>query len=251
MVLVSELMVCSGVGMGVSWINQYTELHRQTFKNFVAAVYAARAMDFPTSRFPVIYADPPWAYRKEKLVNRGRARAVEKEYPTMQPEEIAALPVAQCTPDDAVLFMWATGPKLPLALMVMAAWGFEYRTIAFIWVKLLRNGDPFVGMGFYTRANAEMVLVGTKGKGLKRKDAGVRQIVLTSTPYDGPEMEALGLPMSIGHSEKPVEVRRRIELLYDGPYLELFSREAPDNWSVWGNQVPEDKVVNLDLLDDE
>lgn len=190
----------------------------------------------PDTKFPVIYADPPWAYRKSPLVNRGRARAVEKEYPTMQPEEIEALPVSECAADDAVLFMWATGPKLLEAIRVMAAWGFSYRTIAFVWVKLTRSGDkPFFGMGFYTRANAEIVLVGTRGKGVRRKDAGVPQIVLD---YDGPEEEQYASPIE-AHSRKPDEIRDRIARLYDGPYVELFARRAAPGWTVWGNQAPE------------
>jgi len=192
-------------------------------------------MDLPSSKFPLIYADPPWAYRKGALENRGSARAVEKEYPTMQPDEIAALPVAACAEDDAILLLWATGPKLPEALMVMSAWGFRYQTIAFVWVKLTQNEKPFLGMGFYTRANAELVLVGTRGKGRTRKHAGVSQIVLD--PETATETETFGLPIAV-HSRKPDEIRKRIERLYDGPYLELFAREAPAGWAVWGNEAP-------------
>lgn len=186
-------------------------------------------------RFPVIYADPPWAYRKAALVNRGAARAVEKEYPTMQPDEIAALPVASIADADSVLFMGATGPKLPEALMVMKAWGFTYRTIAFVWVKLTTKADkPFFGMGFYTRANAEIVLVGTRGKGVKRQDAAVRQVFLDC--YDGPSDEQFATPIG-RHSEKPDEVRQRIERLYQGPRVELFARTTVRDWTVWGNDA--------------
>lgn len=171
----------------------------------------------------VVYADPPWAYRKSPLVNRGRARAVEKEYPTMQPDEIAALPVATWCAPDAVLFLWSVAPKLPIALAVMAAWGFAFRTIGFVWVKTNRDGTPFVGMGFYTRANAECVLIGVRGRGLPRCDASVSQIVLAPRGR---------------HSEKPDEVRRRIERLYAGPRLELFARERMRDWMVWGNEAP-------------
>lgn len=140
--------------------------------------------------------------------------------------EIEALPVADCAADDAALFLWATGPKLPHAISVMQAWGFTYKTIAFCWVKQnTKTPSLFWGMGFYTRANVELCLVGTKGKGLKRKDAGVHQVVMS--------------PVRI-HSRKPDEVRERIERLYDGPYLELFARERPEGWMVWGNEVPEE-----------
>jgi N6-adenosine-specific RNA methylase IME4 len=190
---------------------------------------------FPKQKFPIIYADPAWAYRKSPLVNRGTARAVEKEYPTMQPEEICALPVESIAEDDATLFMWATGPKLPLALEVMQAWGFKYRTIAFVWVKLTKTETkPFFGMGFYTRANAEIVLVGTRGKGRRRVDASVPQIVLDI--YDGPEEEQIATPIR-QHSQKPDEVRLRIEQLYAGPRIELFARDRVRDWTVWGNEI--------------
>lgn len=193
---------------------------------------------FPPGQFPIIYADPPWAYRKTALVDRGSARAVEKEYPTMQPAEIAALPVSLLATDDATLFMWATGPKLPEALMVMQSWGFKYRTIAFVWVKLTKKADkPFFGMGFYTRANAEIVLVGTKGKGRKRLDASVRQVMLDCDEYDGPSEEPTSSPIG-KHSEKPDEIRQRIEQLYDGPRIELFARQRVRDWSVWGHLEP-------------
>jgi N6-adenosine-specific RNA methylase IME4 len=194
---------------------------------------------FPAGKFRVFYADPAWAYRKKPLENRGKARAVEKEYPTMQPEEIAALPVEAAAEEDAILFLWATGPKLPEALMVMKAWGFKYQTIGFVWIKLTSDGrKPFFGMGFYTRANAELVLVGTRGKGLKRKDASVSQVV-ADVEYDGPSDEQIASAIR-EHSAKPYEVRRRIELLYDGPRLEMFARENEWGWTVWGNEAPPD-----------
>jgi hypothetical protein len=32
-------------------------------------------------------------------------------------------------------------------------------------------------------------------------------------------------------------VRRRIERLYPGPYLELFGRKPVPGWTVWGNEI--------------
>ena len=185
----------------------------------------------PTEPASVIYADPPWGWSQSKLEDRGAARTVEKEYATMKSPrgsvaaEIEALPVGDWAADNAVLFLWATGPKLPHALSVMAAWGFTYKTIGFCWVKENRKSPGlFLGMGFFTRANTELCLIGTKGKGLKRKDAGVRQVVMA--------------PVGV-HSRKPSEVRERIEKLYDGPYLELFARERVDGWDAWGNELEE------------
>jgi N6-adenosine-specific RNA methylase IME4 len=40
------------------------------------------------------------------------------------------------------------------------------------------------------------------------------------------------------HSEKPKEVRHRIERLFPGPYLELYARKPAPGWTVWGNEIP-------------
>ena len=178
----------------------------------------------PNRRYSVIYADPPWAWTRGVFRNRGSARTVEKEYATMQPNEIAALPVAEWSGDDAVLFLWATGPKLPIALQVMTAWGFIYKTIGFTWIKQNKSGQGlFWGLGFYTRANAELCLVGTRGNP-RRKSAGIHQVVMSPVAK---------------HSEKPDEVRNRIEALYDGPYLEMFARSARPGWISWGLEAPD------------
>jgi N6-adenosine-specific RNA methylase IME4 len=183
-------------------------------------------LPFPNKQYSIIYADPPWAWSKEPLVDRGSARAVEKEYPTMQPEEIMALPVSSIALDRSVLFMWATSPKLPLAFEVMKAWGFDFKTVAFVWVKKNRRSpDNFTGMGFYTRQNAEFVLLGTRGEpSLARDDLGVHQVVETPI-YD--------------HSVKPNEIRYRIDRLYNtGDRIELFARRSAPGWDVWGFDAP-------------
>ena len=179
---------------------------------------------FPNKTYSIIYADPPWAWSKTPLVDRGAARAVEKEYPTMQPQEIIDLPVAQIAAPQSVLFLWATSPKLPLAFEVMAAWGFQFKSVAFVWVKRNRLSPSwFVGMGFYTRQNAEFVLLGTRGASLKRKDRAVHQIVEDAVSV---------------HSRKPEAVRHRIERLFDGDKIELFARRAAAGWDCWGFDAP-------------
>ncbi len=173
--------------------------------------------------FRVLYADPPWAWTKGKFVDRGRARSVEKEYATLSPEALARLPVGDWAAENAVLFLWATGPKLPVALDVIRAWGFTYKTIGFTWVKRNRRSPSwFWGLGFYTRANAEICLIATRGHPARRS-ASVHQII--ESPVGR-------------HSAKPPEVRRRIEALYDGPYLELFARDRTPGWTAWGAELP-------------
>jgi N6-adenosine-specific RNA methylase IME4 len=177
--------------------------------------------------FSVVYADPPWYYGGQ-LFDRG---GTEEHYDTQSCDWIARLPVPEVAAWDSVCFMWATYPRLPEALYVMRAWGYEYKTVAFTWVKVnSKSGKPYFGMGAYTRANAEICLLGTRGQTLDRKDKGVPQLI-QSDLYE--------------HSIKPQEARDRIVRLYgDVPRLELFARRDPsdmfppfDGWTIWGNQA--------------
>jgi N6-adenosine-specific RNA methylase IME4 len=118
--------------------------------------------------------------------------------------------------------MWATNPTLPQALEVITAWGFTYKTVAFTWAKTTKDGSGFpIGCGFWTRANPEMCLLGTRGHP-KRLSASVRQLIVS------PRRE---------HSRKPDEIYDQIEELVAGPYLELFARSQRPGWDAWGNEV--------------
>ena len=143
--------------------------------------------------------------------------------------DICALPVADLADRDCALFMWATFPNLPQALDVIKAWGFTYKTVAFVWCKRNRkSGGFFTGLGHYTRANAEICLLATKGS-LKRVSKSVRQII--DTPIEQ-------------HSKKPDEARSRIiELFGDVPRIELFARERTAGWDCFGNEVDSDIIL--------
>ena len=157
-------------------------------------------------------------------------RCAESHYPTMKLSDICTLPVADIADKDCVLFLWATYPNLREAFAVLDAWGFVYKTVAFTWVKRNRKSPGFfVGLGHWTRANAEICLLATKGKP-KRISRSVRQII--DTPIER-------------HSKKPDEIRTRIvELMGDVPRIELFARERTDGWDVFGNEVESD--ITLD-----
>lgn len=172
-------------------------------------------------KYQVIYADPPWVFRVRS--KRGAGRSAEAHYPTMTIEEIKALPVKEIAAQDCALFLWVTFPTLREAWSVMEAWGFTYKTVAFVWIKLNRKADTiFTGMGYWTRANAEICLLATRGQP-KRKARNVHQVILSHIEE---------------HSKKPDEVRRRIEtLMGDVPRVELFARQHPPGWDVWGNEV--------------
>ena len=181
--------------------------------------------------YSVIYADPPWAY-DDKCLHRGGA---ERHYRTMSIWEICALPFSKMVAPNCALFMWATFPKLWDARLVFDAWGFEYKTCAFVWIKTNKREvaeqaaffpvdsfDSFWGMGRWTRSNAEICLLGVKGQP-KRSSGGVHQLIYA--------------PVS-EHSRKPAETRKRIvELMGDVKRVELFARQSTDGWDVWGNEI--------------
>ena len=141
----------------------------------------------------------------------------------MSIEEIKALPVWELADKDCVLFLWATYPLLPEALEVIRAWGFTFKTVAFTWIKLApRENSIFWGLGYWTRANAEICLLATKGQP-RRRSNNVHQVIISHVEE---------------HSKKPDEARRRIvALLGDVPRVELFARQAAPGWDVWGNEV--------------
>ena len=148
----------------------------------------------------------------------------------MSIEDLCALPVANIAAKDCALFLWATYPNLREAFAVIDAWGFEYKTVAFTWVKRNKKSPGFfVGLGYWTRANAEICLLATRGSP-KRISKSVRQII--DTPIER-------------HSKKPDEARDRIaELMGDVPRIELFAREKAPGWDVFGNEVQSDIILN-------
>lgn len=174
-------------------------------------------------KYNIIYADPPWSYRDKAAAGR---RGAAFKYPVMGGGDISMLPIKDIAADDCVLLMWVTMPKLNECFDIIKDWGFEYKTCAFTWVKRNKKSPTwFFGMGQWTRANAEICLLATKGKP-KRVSASVSQII------DAPLEH---------HSKKPDVVRDKIvELLGDLPRVELFARNATPGWHVWGNEVKSD-----------
>ena len=168
-------------------------------------------------KYPVIYADPPWQYENPPM--GGSNRSIENHYPTMTLKEICALPVKEIVTDDAMLYLWATAPKLEECMKVIKSWGFEYRT-CFVWVK------DKIGMGYHARNQHELLLVAKRGK------------------IPAPPVEARVSSVIKGartkHSAKPLEVYALIESMYPKlNRIELFSRTPQDGWDVWGNQSNE------------
>ncbi|MFH1834209.1 MAG: MT-A70 family methyltransferase [bacterium] len=164
--------------------------------------------------YSVVLADPPWQYDDGTT---DPTRVIENQYPTMPLDEICALKVGESTTDDAVLFLWATGPLLPEALEVMKAWGFRYISGA-VWSKLR------MGKGYWFRVSHEHLLVGIKGNPPRPPPSALVDSVITAKRGE--------------HSAKPVEVYEIIESYYpELARVELFARQTREGWSAWGNQA--------------
>lgn len=163
-------------------------------------------------KYRVIYADPPWSYNDKQ--DTGMLGGAVKHYTTMSLTDICNLPVPSA--DNAVLFMWVTSPLLEDCFKVINAWGFKYKS-SFVWDKVAHN------MGHYNSVRHEFLLIATKGSctpDVKRLFDSVVSIERTE------------------HSRKPKEFRDMIDTLYPtGNRLEMFAREAPDGWDVWGNMA--------------
>ncbi len=164
--------------------------------------------------YKIIYADPPWRYDFSK----SNSRRIENQYPSMSLEEIKGLQIP--AEDNAVLYLWATAPKLLEALEVMRAWGFTYKTHA-VWDK------GIIGMGYWFRGQHELLLVGVKGT--------------FSPPEQSVRVSSIFKCKRTQHSSKPALVADLIDKWYPNTKkLELFARNKRENWDSWGNEVEGD-----------
>lgn len=166
--------------------------------------------------YSVILADPPWKYDFPQSDHR----SVDDKYPVMELEDIKRLQIPSS--ERAVLFLWATAPKLREALEVMAAWGFEYKTHA-IWDK------EAIGMGYWFRGMHELLLVGTRGE--------------FSPPAENMRRPSIFRETRTEHSHKPHLVYDMIEEQFPTlKKVELFARHLRVGWEQWGNEIEEQVV---------
>ena len=176
------------------------------------ALAPAENDDATPPRYAIILADPPWRYEFSKSPTRD----IENQYPTMTLDEIKALPVNELAADNAALYLWATAPKLPDALDVMAAWGFSYRT-NMVWVK------DSIGMGYWARGRHEHLLIGVKGD-MSPPPAKLRPDSVITAPRER-------------HSAKPDSVRGMLARQFPAAAkIELFARTSRPDWAQWGNE---------------
>ena len=168
-----------------------------------------------------LYADPPWMEAGGGKIKRG----ADRHYPLMKTRDIKGLkvetvPVRDLVDEDAHLYLWVTNNFLEDGLEVMKAWGFRYVT-CITWVK------DRIGLGQYFRGKTEQLLFGVRGK------------TMYQTLSDGKRAQGVTVVEAPRerHSAKPESVRRMIERVSPGPYLELFARKQVPGWDAWGNEV--------------
>ena len=206
------------------------EQKRRTRRNDLPDLYP----DLPQNNYDIIYADPPWDYGGKMQFDKSSV-SVEKinlsrnifissanfKYPTLTMKELKKIPLLEITKDDCLLFMWVTNPHLAHGIELGQYWGFEYKTVAFVWDKMIHNP------GKYTMSYCELCLVFKRGRiPSPRGTRNEKQLIRT---------------LRGAHSAKPSDVREAIERMFPNQQrIELFARQRPDNWDVWGLDVREE-----------
>ena len=168
-------------------------------------------------KYQIIYADPAWKYNDKRvsITSDRPERYGGISYDVMDIEELSKLPIKDIADDNCTLFMWVTMPLLQDCFKVIDTWGFEYRTVAFVWDKMRHNP------GIYTLSNCELCLVFKRGK--------------IPTPRGARNIQQLVRSPRKEHSEKPIEVIQAIEKMFPNhERIELFARREVKGLSAWG-----------------
>lgn len=193
----------------------------------------------PEKKYQVIYADPPWDYGGKMQYDKTSIKSInigfEKKifissatfkYPTLKLKQLKELNVQSIADDNCILFMWTTGPQFAHAIELGTFWGFEYKTVAFVWDKMIHNP------GRYTLSQTEFVLAFKKGKFPQPRGArNIKQMIATPRGK---------------HSEKPLEVIDGITKMFPlQEKIELFARNNFIGWDNWGLEIPDSKIEIL------
>lgn len=199
----------------------------------------------PDKKYQVIYADPPWDYggkmQYDKTVIKGENVGFEKkiflssaefQYPTVKLKDLKKLDVVSIADNDCILFMWTTGPQMANSIELGEAWGFEYKTVAFVWDKMVHNP------GRYTLSQTEFVLAFKRGKFPQPR--GARNIKQMITIHRST------------HSVKPLEVIDGITKMFpEQEKIELFARSNYVGWDNWGLETSTSKIEIMTGLSQE
>ena len=177
------------------------------------ASLAKEAAALPSTKYRVIYADPPWSYGNTQPDYHPEQR---DHYPVMSLSDICKLPVSDMSENDAVLFLWVTSPILEYSFKVIKAWGFTYKA-SFVWDKIKHN------MGHYNSVRHEFLLICVKG---------------SCQPDERKLFDSVVSVERTEHSKKPDEFRKIIDTIYPiGKRVEMFARgKSEKGWDRWGNE---------------
>lgn len=167
----------------------------------VEAAYASLdALRASGLRFGCLYADPP-LFGDEEADAFGRS--------TASIAQLAELPVTELLLEEAHAHLWVGSEWLAQAPAVLSAWGFEYCS-SFVWVR------PQGVIGRYWRMSHDFLLLGVRG----------------ALPFRNRSLTSWLRANRMTHGRKPERVRRAIQEVSPGPYLELFARKAVKGWTV-------------------
>ena len=182
-------------------------------------------------KYRVLYADPPWKFNnigKKPSTEKStlfHSMNSEKHYDVMPLQDLKDMPINNVMDGNSALFLWVLGGYLQQGLDLMYHWGYTYKAVAFVWVKVHKSGKLRNNLGPWTLPGSEMCLLGTRGN--VHKDYAV-----------GYTEKQVHTGEVLAHSKKPDEFRRKIERMFpDQNRLELFAREENSGWDVFGNQV--------------
>jgi site-specific DNA-methyltransferase (adenine-specific) len=181
-------------------------------------------------KYSVIYIDPPYKFKSDFRQDRNRPniKFCNIYDGLMDIQNICNLPINNISEDNALLFLWITNRNLCYAKEIMDSWNFEYVTVAFVWVKTTINNNYAYNSSYWTLPSVELCLLGKKGKAFKNSST-VKQLVMERRTR---------------HSEKPLEVRKRIEILTgkNKKKIEIFGRKTYPEWDTLGNQIFENPL---------
>jgi N6-adenosine-specific RNA methylase IME4 len=229
--LFKDTVYSSGHKKVISGYRLYdAEQKRRTKRNDLPSLYP----DLPEEKYDIIYADPPWDYGGKMQFDKSGRKDVNKnwennifisaanfKYPTLKTKEMKKIPIKEIAKDDCLLFMWVTNPHLAQGIELGQAWGFEYKTVAFVWDKM--NHNP----GQYTLSYCELCLVFKRGR--------------IPTPRGVRNIKQLVREPRAKHSQKPKIILHNIEKMFPTQKrIELFARHKPEGWDVWGLDVREE-----------
>lgn len=180
-------------------------------------------------KYDLIYIDPPVFYNERNTNNKTKfGGGAEKHYPLMKDQELLGFKsfIDQISEDNCIMFMWTTPPRLDFSLELLKHWNFKYKTKAFCWEKINKDGTPRINPGNYTSSNSEDCYIAIKGKNNGR-----------FKPHKKMICQIIREPIR-EHSRKPDIVRKNIELMYPNlKKIEVFAREKFEGWDSWGNEI--------------